>query len=449
MVRRGKVAAKPAGVKTKNAAKTATPNSNKNSEVQSLTKKTRKRRSSGAIEAVNNEDHQSGTPERAVPQKRTKVAKTATMVSTQGGTRSRSVAAEAKASNFERNNNFVTTEFAGDISDSDNEQDREVSESEDDRTLLGGEDTPPSSQSSSECASHDQFEHVEATSKLDCANAQLREAHNMLDVLQKYMLKKGIISSSMMQEEVMDLMNKEAQSDSDGEPCAKQGSNSRSRTRSRSKSRAKPKRLSKHDESEYESDKDRGSTSQSLSRSRLKSKKRKSRHNASPGKQPYYFQSPSETTIYRDAVPCKETMANSKHGTSKQYTDGEITFRDRNSDSSLGVVDTSDEINDMEDDDQALSFLTDPRRYSRDSRSSRSHTQEARSLTTLRSRSVSRGSDQGDHHDCRDYSSSPNRREHRGRHRPRSRSRPCGRSCGKCRSRSRSCHHHRDQSHSE
>ena len=210
--------------------------------------------------------------------------------------------------NFEEGNNFVSMDVSGSISDvfpSDSDQEEQRAQnsqvSNRDRTskqqaashrttvakeMTGSRDHDRVCDwSKSREANHDHdhgYQHVGQPSPIDAARSELKATQNTLGIMQKYMLKKGIIDSSMTEEDVMKLMTQDS-SDSDEE-----------------------------DRSEHEIS----------PRKRLKKKHRERHVQEESGKSSY--NSTSETTIYRRAVPCKEvenTALNTSNFNRKRKSD--------------------------------------------------------------------------------------------------------------------------------
>ena len=230
-------------------------------------------------------------------------------------TRSRvSPGAGANLSSCEEGNDFVTTEVSGNISDypsdfdyDDEDNDAEASDREDNQmnspSARRAVDTEEHHAKRSR-SPHDRrldssgsvkesdrdFDHVERIEELENANSELKEAQQSLSIIQRYMLKKGIINENMSKDEVMEFLEKDADSDS---------GDKRAET---------PPRKS--------------------------AKKKRSRDKSQGGKDAFNLQSPSETTIYTKAVKCRDPENETRHKLLSKRTNNdneEVQFNRKNS----------------------------------------------------------------------------------------------------------------------
>ena len=224
--------------------------------------------------------------------------------------------------NFEATNNFV--DLSGSISKSFlSELENEQREAE--RCRLTVTLRSKRSRSHRATVSHDHdSQNSEHMTEVNTTKAQLNESRNTLDVMYKYLLKKGLINASMSKDEVMKIMT----TDNDQEEFES----------------------TEEDESDteiqYKSSSNKGNQSQ-------KDKFEKQKKQKKSGKE--VFDSPSEVTVYRNAVRFR---GQDNH---------------RKSDSSDGVVDVGDEVLDQEDSGSSqlncLQFVADPRSFTTRSRS--------------------------------------------------------------------------------
>ena len=306
---------------------------------------------------------------------------------------------DSPAANFKSRNNFVTTEVSGNISDylsdvdsvsdgaeeSDNVQD----EHDESQRPTSTHRSATRSACSRSCdrsvvddSDHDHDQSTVFEDELTLANNQLKEARESLGIVQRFMLKKGLIDSSMTQDEVMEQLVCDAESDSEHD--SRDGENAR---QSRKKKSRRTRQESAGKECLPDHDKQLN------------------------------LQSPCETTICWRAVPCKQTSSNNKRKNSSDHDD-EIYFKRRNSDSlTEGLIDMSDEIKDSDDND--LNFLAEPKRYRQSPSRSKSQGCERAS----KSSSVSRSPNPDHHRSASPHEQDRKHKHHRSRSGSRKRSR--------------------------
>ena len=327
---------------------------------------------------------------------------------------------------FEERNNFVSMDMSGSLTDpSDVEGENAVGidpmltpQRQRCRESQGSQRPRPSPKTTGSrdqtCSDHDedQSRHVEvrATPK-ELTRAELQETRETLNVIQQFMLKKGLIDSSMTREEVMEFMTK--------------GSNS-------------------------ESESVTGRSAAPRVKSRKHVKQTSAKRLPNPGKE-LLNNSPSETTIYKGAVQFKQSK---KPSLPKPTFDKGLMPRGRKSSSSDGPIDTSDELLDNEGDINPLHFLTDPKRYSHDNGGttsdsrSRSRSRSAHDRITSRSRSPSSSSSCSSTESMEEEVTRDRDVSHSLDHRARSRERKHDHHRSRSRSRSRRKRRTKSRSHS-
>ena len=278
--------------------------------------------------------------------------------------------------NFEDNNNFVEMTVPGNISEEYRSELESPVESENDSEVelsLPGKEGPAESNDSRSRSrsatprhrrrhvSEDQqsgSEHEATLPRKHLRDAELKQAKDTLGIVQKFMVKKGLINAEMSHDEVMELMTREDSSDE-----ADMGH--------------QPSRQPRKDKHEKH----------------LKGKKNKGKT---------LINSPSEVTIYLRAVPCKTDKLTKKGLQQPEIIRGVSNNKALCKSDSSTALDTSDELPVHDEETNALHFLTDPKRFERERRTPLSDS-SSRSRTRSRSCSHSRTPSEEVYH-CRQRS---------------------------------------------